>query len=400
MKTAYFDCFSGISGNMFIGAFLDAGIPLEELTNVLAGLNLYDEYELVSKRVQKLGIAAHYFDVKIGPHHHHVHQAGHGNRHYREIAGLIENSALAPNVKDLSLRILKRLGEAEARVHNCSLEEVHFHEVGAVDTIIDIVGSAYCLLRLGIEQIFASPLHVGKGMVKCAHGLMPIPAPATAELLKGAHFYSTEIQGELVTPTGAAIITTLAQDFRPLPSMQVDTVAYGAGTWDLSIPNVLRLFIGQDQASSLETDTSTIIETTLDDMNPEFYGYLLDKLYLAGAVDVYLTPIYMKKNRPGTLVTITSNLPDHQPLVDVIFSETTTLGVRMYPAKRCKLFKESHTLETVYGQVRVKIGRTGNQLKNVSPEYEDCRQLALKTGVPLKHIYQAALAKGYELFSK
>ncbi|PKM90893.1 MAG: TIGR00299 family protein [Firmicutes bacterium HGW-Firmicutes-12] len=417
MKTAYFDCFSGASGNMIIGAFLDAGVPLEELEKELAKLGLQNEYSLISKRVKKLGIDALYFDVDVHTDHSHnhpnehtdnlshTHTNSHTNSHthshhrnYSDIYTLIMNSPLAQKVKDLSLQILKRLGEAEAKVHQCKLEDVHFHEVGAVDTIVDIVGASFCLHYLGIEKVYSSPLHTGSGMVNCAHGRMPIPAPATAELLKGASFYSTSVQGELLTPTGAAIITSLTQEFGPQPTLEVEIVAYGAGSWDLEIPNVLRLFIGHTSTVSFDTDTSTVIETTIDDMNPELYGYIMDRLFEVGALEVFLTPIYMKKNRPGTLLTVISTLSDQQPLLDVILKESSTLGVRLRQEKRYKLKRESHTLQTPHGSVRIKLGSHENQINNIAPEYEDCRQIAKKSGLPLKQVYQEALSLALQEF--
>ena len=384
MKTAYFDCFSGASGNMIIGAFLDAGVPLACLEKELAKLNLTGEYLLIAEPVQKLGIGACYFNVDISARHD-------KHRGYEEIYALIAESSLAPEVKNLSLQILRRLGEAEAHVHRCRLQDVHFHEVGAVDTIIDLVGASYCLAYLGIEKIYASPLHVGSGMINCAHGRYPVPGPATAELLKGTPFYSTDISGELVTPTGAAILTTIAQEFIPLPPLKTESVAYGAGTWDLTIPNVLRLYTGQLPEDCKEPETATIIETTIDDMNPEVYPYLMDRLFQAGAADVYLTPVYMKKNRPGTLVTITSNLPDQQPLLDILFTETTTIGARMHQVRRSKLTRTWQTVETQWGPVRVKIAKLGDKTVNISPEYEDCRHLAALTSTPLKQIWCQAL---------
>lgn len=395
---------------MIIGAFLDAGVPISELENELAKLNLQQEYNLITKRVKKQGIDALYFDVEqAAAHEHHEHHGHdnhshnshhhnhsyyhheHHNRNYQDIHTLISNSSLSTNVKNLSLKILQRLGEAEAKVHQCSLTDVHFHEVGAIDTIIDIVGASFCINYLGIEKIYSSPLHTGSGMVKCTHGQMPIPAPATAELLKGASFYSTEIRGELLTPTGAAIITSLTQDYGPQPNMKVESIAYGAGLWDLEIPNVLRLFIGQTSEISCSTDTVTIIETTIDDMNPELYGHIMDKLFEAGAVDVFLTPVYMKKNRPGVLLTITSSLPEQQNLLDIIFKESSTLGVRIRQDKKYMLARESHAIETPYGIVRMKLGFLGEKIYNMAPEYEDCRTLAEKYNLPLKQIYQEAI---------
>lgn len=236
-------------------------------------------------------------------------------------------------------------------------------------------------------------------MVKCAHGLMPIPAPATAELLKGAAFYSSNVKGELLTPTGAAIITSLTQEFGPQPTLEIATVSYGAGSWDLEIPNVLRLFIGELSNTSLDEDMSTVIETTIDDMNPELYGHIMDKLFQAGAMEVFLTPVYMKKNRPGTLLTVVSTLPDPHVLLKIIFQETSTLGVRLRQEKRYKLKRETHSLETPFGTVRIKMGRHGDKITNIAPEYEDCRLLAEKNGTPLKEIYQKALSIAIQRFS-
>lgn len=396
MKIAYFDCFSGLSGNMIIGAFLDAGLPLELLRQELAHLHLEDEYQLVTKTVNKLGIRATYFDVELtSPHHHHMQGHHHHSqqRNLTQIRSIITKSGLSANVKDLALRIFTRLGQAEAKVHNCTLEEIHFHEVGAVDAIIDIVGAAVGYFYLGIDTVKASPLHVGSGTVQCAHGLMPIPAPATAELLQGIPIYSGEIKGELVTPTGAAIITTLCTQFGPLPHLTPEKLAYGAGTWDLAIPNVVRLYLGKENEGTYEQDTSLMIEATIDDMNPELYSYLMEKLLQASAADVFLTPIIMKKNRPGILLSVTSNLTIHQPLLDIIFSESTTLGIRMYPVSRQKLEKSFISVETSNGAVRVKIGKLGAVIKNLAPEYDDCRTLAEQSGIPLKVIYQEALSQ-------
>lgn len=409
MKIAYFDCFSGISGNMILGAFLDAGLPLDYLKNELNKLNLPDSYKFVTERVQKKGISAYYFDVDLSHHHHHnnhTHESSapvnspnhnsqpHQHRGLQEIVKIIEESSLAPKIKDLALRIFNELGQAEAKVHNCSVRDIHFHEVGAVDAIIDIVGAAIAFDYFKIEKVLASPLHVGKGTVKCAHGLMPVPAPATAELLKGAAIYSTDIQGELVTPTGAAIITTLTNEFVTLPPLQIETVSYGAGTWDLDIPNVLRLYLG-NEGSNGDWGECTIIETNIDDMNPEFYGHLLDKLFQAGAADAYLTPIYMKKNRPAALLTVICSSSSHQPFLDIIFAETTTLGIRMHKAQRCMLHRDIVSVETPYGSVRLKVGRQEGEITNIAPEYEDCRKLAEESGQPLKDIYQEALTLGF-----
>lgn len=401
MKTAYFDCYSGISGNMIIGAFLDAGLPPDYLESELAKLGLSQEYHLHLKRVSKLGIGACYFDVRLHHQHHAHHHHDHDQkRGLREILALINNSDLADPVKIMAEKIFRRLAEAEAKVHQCSLEDVHFHEVGAVDAIVDVVGAAIAVHCLGITKVLASPLHVGCGTVRCAHGIMPVPAPATAELLKGVPIYSTGIQGELVTPTGAAIITTLAESFSLLPAMRIEKIAYGAGTWDLPISNTLRLYLGDLTESLPEQDTVTMIEANIDDMNPELYSHVLDKLFQAGALDAFLTPIYMKKNRPGIILSVLSNLPEPGPLLDLIFKETTTLGVRMYPVRRQKLEKSHFTVQTQHGPVRVKVGKSRDQIRNLAPEYEDCKALAENSGSPLKEIYQEALSLAYSALRK
>lgn len=407
MKTAYFDCFSGAGGNMIIGAFLDAGVPLDELQQELAKLKLEHEYGLIAKRVKKQGLDALYFDVEQRSHEHghkHGHPGENGHHHegryrnYSDICDLLAESPLNDKVKTMSLKILRRLGEAEAKVHQCKLEDVHFHEVGAIDTIIDIVGASFCINYLGIENICSSPLHTGRGFVKCAHGQMPIPAPATAELLKGASFYSTEISGELLTPTGAAIITSLTQDFIVQPNMKLESIGYGAGLWDLEIPNVLRLFIGEVSDAPFDQDTITVIETTIDDMNPELYGNLTDKLFRAGALDVFLTPVYMKKGRPGILLTVISPKPEQRSLLETIFTESSTLGVRFRQDNRYKLKRESLLLETPLGPVHIKAGYFENKICNIAPEYEDCRRLAEKHNLPVKQIYQEALSLALEKF--
>lgn len=451
MKTAYFDCFSGAAGNMIIGAFLDAGLPLAELEKELNKLNLQHEYTLVTRRVKKLGIAALYFDVNVTgdtyvphppqqqeqhhdhshvhghPHEHehthekehsHIHhehshehqqeekqpaQHGHSHQHHRnypEIAALLNAAPLIPQVKELALKILTRLGEAEAKVHGCVLEEVHFHEVGAIDTIVDIVGASFGLYYLGIEKVYASPLNTGSGMVKCAHGLMPIPAPATAELLQGAAFYSSGVRGELLTPTGAAILTAVAESFGPPPALRTESVSYGAGSWDLEIPNVVRLFIGQAEASAQAKETVTVLETTIDDLNPQIYGHLMEKLFASGAVEVFFTPVYMKKNRPGLLLTVLCDATRQEALLDILFRETSTLGVRARQDKKHMLRREFYPLETPYGTVSIKLGKLGGEIVNVAPEYEDCRKIAHEKNLPLKQVCQEVLALAIQKFTK
>jgi uncharacterized protein (TIGR00299 family) protein len=384
MVTAYFNCSSGISGNMILGSFVAAGMDLEEFKEVLKTLPI-SGYEIRTKDVVKKGISAKHLDVELldkdQPH-----------RHLHHIETIINEGNLPLEVKDLALKIFKKLAQAEAKVHGTSVEKVHFHEVGAVDAIIDIVGAAWGVNKLGITKVYSSPLNVGQGTIKCAHGLMPIPAPATAELLKDAVTYSNEVSGELVTPTGAAIITTLTSHFGNQPPLKIKETVYGAGTWDLPIPNVLRLILGEEigENYNYDQDKAMVIEANIDDMNPEFYDYLLERLFNAGAVDVYLTPVQMKKNRPGTLISVISNLEDHTMLIEILLREATTLGLRMYSVDRVKLTREWQEVTTRWGKVRIKIGKIKNKVYNIKPEYADCKAVAEKHGVPLKEVWQEA----------
>jgi len=383
LTTAYFNCSSGISGNMILGSFVAAGLDLGEFRKILATLPI-SGYEIIVQDVVKKGISAKHLDVKL--------TQKQPFRHLCHIEKIINDGQLPTEVKDLALRIFKKLAEVEAKVHGTSMEKVHFHEIGAVDAVVDIVGAAWGIYKMGIKKVYSSPLNVGQGTVKCDHGLMPIPAPATAELLKGAVTYSNEIKGELVTPTGAAIISCLTAHFGSQPLMKVQQIAYGAGTWDLAIPNVLRLTLGDEAQKDIssENEKAMVIETNIDDMNPEFYEFLMERLFAAGAVDVYFTPIHMKKNRLGTLISVTSNLKDHSPIIDVILKESTTLGMRMYPVDRVKLTKEYQEVETPWGKVRIKLGKFDNKIYNIKPEYQDCKALALKHGIPLKEVWQKA----------
>jgi len=373
---------------MILGSFIAAGLDLDELKKVLATLPI-SGYEIIVQDVVKKGISAKYLDVKLTEKQPY--------RHLCHIEKIINDGQLPSEVKDLALKIFKKLAETEAKVHRTSMEKVHFHEVGAVDAVIDIVGAAWGTYRMGIKKIYSSPLNVGQGTVRCAHGLMPIPAPATAELLKGAVTYSNEIKGELVTPTGAAIITCLTSHFGSQPLMKIQQSAYGAGTWDLPIPNVLRLTLGEEVQNDIPpgNEKAMVIETNIDDMNPEFYEYLMEKLFAAGAVDVYFTPIHMKKNRLGTLISVTSNLKNHSPILDIILKESTTLGLRMYPVDRVKLTKEYQEVKTPWGNVRIKLGKLEDKIYNIKPEYQDCKELALKHGIPLKEVWQ----KAYQAFA-
>lgn len=384
MRTAYFDCFSGISGDMTLGAIVDAGIPLEKLRSELGALGL-SGWDLSAEKVWKNGMAATYVTVRAEDTQTH--------RSLTTIEGILEKSALDPAVKQRSASIFRKLGEAEAAVHDVPLEKIHFHEVGAIDAIIDIVGASIGFAALGIEKFSCSPLNVGGGTAKMAHGVLPVPAPATARLLLGKPTYSNGIAKELVTPTGAAIVATLCDSVGPQPSMSVSAIGYGAGTADLeSQPNVLRLMVGESAArpASPHRETIHVIEANLDDMNPQIYGYFLEKALAAGALDVFATPVQMKKNRPGMLVSLLCRPEDQAKFDDLFFAETTTLGVRSYAAERRTLPRRWESVETPFGPVRMKIATLNGHIRQASPEFEDCRKLAEEKNVPLHRIMEEA----------
>ena len=391
MKLAYFDCFSGISGNMVLGALLDAGLGLDALKEALAGLKV-SGYEIEARKVKRKGIAGTLVDVRASE--------GEVGRSLGDVLKIIEESDLPEDVKERAGAIFTRLAEAEARVHGVNVEEIHFHEVGGVDAIVDVVGSVIGLKLLGIEEIYSSPLHLGKGFVECAHGILPVPAPATLELVKGVPVYGWDIEAELVTPTGAAIITTLAKDFGHVPPMEVEAIGYGAGHRDLPIPNLLRVSIGkalEPREHGYEEDVVTVVEANIDDMNPEFYEHVMARLFDRGALDVFLTPIQMKKGWPAVKLSALVKEADLDEMLNAFFEETTTLGVRLYQARRRKLARENVLVETKYGKVSVKVGKLGDIVKNVSPEYEDCRRIAEREGIPLKEVYEEARRAAREL---
>jgi pyridinium-3,5-bisthiocarboxylic acid mononucleotide nickel chelatase len=390
MKIAYFDCFSGISGDMTLGAMVDVGVDPELLKSELAKLKL-DEYELSFAKVQKHGITGTKANVHLHHHEHSDHHDHHHGRHLGDILQLIYESELSDDVKTKSKLVFTKLGEAEAKVHDVDIEKVHFHEVGAVDSIVDIVGSVIGISILGIDKIYSSPLPLGQGFVKSSHGIIPIPAPATVELLKGVPTKLTEIQGELVTPTGAAIISTLAESFGIMPEMVIDRVGYGAGTKELAEqPNFLRVILGTKE-DSYESDTINVIETNIDDMSSQIYDLLIDKLLAIGAVDVFMTPIIMKKSRPAVKLTVLVDSAHLQEICNSIFVETTTMGVRISEASRKKLSREMIEVDTEYGKVSVKLGKIGDEVLKALPEYDDCKRLSLKNNVPMMKIHQAVL---------
>ncbi|MBN1687046.1 MAG: nickel pincer cofactor biosynthesis protein LarC, partial [Spirochaetales bacterium] len=369
-KTLYFSCQSGISGDMTVAALLDLGLDRGEFEKQLASLGL-DGYRIEISRRDCGGINACDFNV-VPTRHEHVH------RHLKDIESIILGSGLTAEVKDLAMRIFGRLAAAEAKVHGVSVEEVHFHEVGAVDSIVDIVSASICLIMIGAQRTVCSPVPTGSGYVQCAHGLIPVPAPATVELLKGAPVYQSDVEGELVTPTGAAIIQTVAGAYGPLPRMRLDAAGYGAGKKKFKRPNVLRVFLGTDvsSADAPQTEDLLVLETNIDDMNPEIYSYLMPELLEQGALDVHLTNVLMKKGRPGVLLSVLCRPETELKLEAMIFAETTTLGIRQRAVSRCYLERRPATVETRFGPVKIKEVFRDGKLVRRACEYEECRRIA------------------------
>ena len=382
---AYFDCFSGISGDMTLGALLDLGVPLEWLEEQLRRVPL-NEFDISVSPVQRHGIQAASVQVKI--------LDDKTSRNYSDIRDLIENSPLSDTVKSTSLAIFKRLAEAEARIHNCTVDHVHFHEVGGIDALVDIVGSALGLDYLGVKNIVASPVPLGRGFVTCSHGKLPVPAPATLDILAGVPVYGTDIPHELVTPTGAAIIRSLTQRFEPLPEMVISRIGYGAGRRDLEDrPNLLRVLLGAESESGVDGDKKlaedriTIVETCIDDMNPEVFGYVMERLFEDGALDVYWIPVHMKKNRPGTMLQVICKNDRRDILIHRILSETTTLGVRYYESRRRLLWRDQLEVETSYGRIAMKRVKDPHGNIRIIPEYEVCQKIARERDLPLRIVY-------------
>ncbi len=382
MRIAYFDCIGGASGDMLLAALIDAGCDIEELRGRLAALHLSD-FELTMRRVAKNGFSAAKVDVNVAD--------TAPERRLAEITAIVEGSDLPPAIAGQAVAIFRRMAEVEAGIHGTPLELVHLHELGGVDTIVDVVGVLLALDTLGIEKVYASPLPMGRGFIRGAHGQIPLPAPATVALLQGVPIVGSEIEKELVTPTGAALLSALAAGFGPIPPMTLATVGYGAGGRDLPIPNLVRLLIG-DQATPahLGIESVVILETNIDDMNPQVYDHVMARLFKAGALDVFLTSIQMKKNRPGILLRVIARPGDTGPLTAIILAETSTLGVRQQTMSRVSLRRESHTVETPYGAVRVKVATLADGTRRAAPEYDDCRRLAEQQGAPLRDVYRAA----------
>jgi len=388
MRQAYLDCSSGVSGDMFLGALLDLGLPPEQLFAALKKVTL-GFYEFKRTRAVRGSLVGTRVEIRVPERQ--------PRRKLQDVRELIQRSTVPEKSKAQALRVFWRLAEVEGKLHNMPPEEVHFHEVGAVDSVIDVVGACLGLELLEISELICSPLNVGGGRVDTAHGSLPVPAPATAELLKDIPIYSSGVEGELVTPTGAAIVSTLATSFGPMPPLKVEQIGYGAGEKDFpGHPNLLRLFVGQSaelvkpQAGAAGDEVVSVIEANVDDMSPQLYGYFVDQALAAGALDVTCNAVQMKKNRPGLLVSILCTPDRSDALAQLTFEQTTTIGVRIYEARRKVLERELVTVETPYGAVKVKVAKREGKVVNVAPEYDDCQQLASEKSVPLKEVILAA----------
>jgi uncharacterized protein (TIGR00299 family) protein len=378
MKICYIDAFSGISGDMTVGALLDAGADFGALSDALASLGTGAAFR--AEKTKRRGIAATKFYVDGGE------QKAH--RHLHHIDKMIDAAPLPPRVKASSKAVFRRLGESEARMHATTIEKVHFHEVGAVDSICDIVGACFCLDNLGVDDIFCGSVNVGSGTVNTEHGVLPVPAPATADLLTGKPVYSRGPAMELTTPTGAALVSTLASGFGPMPALKIAATGYGAGDRDFpEHANVLRVIVGEATGAP-ESTTVSVIETNVDDTTPEIVGHTMERLFAAGALDVTLTPVHMKKNRPGVILSVIARPEDQEKLAAIVFAETTTLGLRIHSAERRVQRREILEVQTTHGTVRVKISADGA----FAPEYDDCRRIALEHGIPLRTVMAEAAA--------
>lgn len=388
MKIAYFDLIAGASGDMLLGALLDAGLAPDRLRQRLAALHI-DDFELKIQRLDKNGFSATKLDVLIAK--------DVPTRHVHEIEAIIRNSDLDNGIQEQAIAIFNRIAKVEARIHGTTLDQVHLHELSGVDTIVDVVGVLVGLQELGVEQVYASPVPLGRGFAHGAHGTFPIPAPATLGLLEGVPVTGLDLDKELVTPTGAALLTHLAVEFGPIPAMTMMAVGYGAGGRDLPIPNVLRVLIGeQADAGDMHIESLLMLETNIDDMNPELYEYVMERLFEAGALDVFLTSVQMKKNRPGTKISVLCNEQDAHHLQDILYSETTTLGIRQLHVQRSALSRTSQIVETIYGKVNIKIASLPDGSQRASPEYDDCRRLAQEHGVAIREIYHLAQLSFWE----
>jgi len=381
MKIGYFDCFSGASGDMILGAMIDAGLSVQGLRGELEKLRI-PGISLKAKKVLKGGLSATQVIVEGK-------EEKKPYRSFKEMLRIIDRSRLETGVKEKCGEILERIASSEAKIHQKFIEQIHFHEIGGLDSLVDIAGAVWGLDQLHIEELHVSPVNVGSGFVNCEHGILPVPAPATLSLMEGKPIYSSGVERELLTPTGAALLTSLGSEFGRMPGMNVERVGYGAGRDDLPHPNLLRLIIGKSERSSGD-ERVMVIETNIDDMNPQFYDYLMERLLGMGVREVFLTPILMKKNRPATLLTVISPFGKLFPVIDFMMKETTTLGLRWREEERSCAEREMIRLRTKYGTLRFKLARWEGKKVNLSPEYEDCKKVALKKRIPLKEVFEEA----------
>lgn len=387
-KTLYLDAYSGISGDMFLGALVDLGYPLEHLKSLASRLGL-NNVGISAQPVERRGIRGIKVQVKV--------MARGVVRTYRHIRGIIEDSDIDEDVKAQALQVFRVLAEAEGKIHSRNLDHVHFHELGGEDTILDVVGTTSALKFLGIKEVICSPLPLGKGRVRTQHGLLPVPAPAVVEILRGVPVYGGDFTTEVVTPTGAALVKVLCAEFGPLPPMMLESVGYGAGERDLEMPNLLRVILGTRQATDSLRAARLVISANIDDMNPELYPFVMERLFQAGAEDVWLIPVQMKKSRPAVILNALVAPPDEEKVKGVVFAETKTLGVRISRVEKEYLARENISVDTRYGAIGVKIARRSGRIINLSPEYEDCRRAAVEHGVPLKDVYSEAERVAREL---
>jgi uncharacterized protein (TIGR00299 family) protein len=381
MRIAYFDCFSGASGDMILGSLIDSGLSLRRLKEELKKIQL-PTIRLKAKKVLKTGVSGTQVMVE-------GRKEKRAHRSLKEILRIVERSSIEAEVKEKSKQIFKRIASVEAEIHQTPIGEVHFHELGGLDSIVDIVGAVWGIRELGIEKVYVSKINVGGGFVKCEHGILPVPAPATLSLMEGKPIYSSGVERELLTPTGAAILTTLGTEFGPIPLMNVERIGCGAGRDDLPHPNLLRLIIGT-LGSTFGKERVSVIETNIDDMNPQLYDYVIEKLLAMEVLDVFITPILMKKNRPGHLLTVISPSEKLPSVTEFLLRETTTLGLRWHEEERAKSDREILTFKTQYGKIRFKLAKWEGEIVNLSPEYEDCKRLALENKVPLKEVFDEA----------
>lgn len=382
LRIAYLDCSSGISGDMFLGSLVDAGVPLDKIEKALRRLAIRG-YRLEARKVKRGGISATKVDVVIKESG--IRSQASGGRAWKDIKGIINESSLPSHIKQEGLRIFKRLFEAEGKVHGTAYGRTHLHELGAVDCIVDIFGTLIGLDLLGVDRIYSSAVNLGSGVVETEHGRLPVPAPATAEILRGIPVYASDVPFELTTPTGAVLISELADEFTRMPLMKIDVIAHGAGQKDIQgSPNALRIFLGRDiHSTSNDLPKVTVIQTNIDDMNPQIYEYVTELLFKAGALDVYLTPVIMKKSRPGIVVTILCEEDKKARIMDIVFRETTTIGLRCHEASRVVLAREIEEVETEFGRLRIKVSKKSDGTVKFFPEYGDCERVAREYNMPL-----------------